>query len=155
MVDASPAIDPISVENIKLNCRTSVQFLVPEMGHAISKSIINCLTPSKSSFDNVSLNRDSMSAIFEAFRSTFGFVRRNSTSLKASPNFCLPLSTSFSIFIFIFSMCSSINTSARYLFFESLLSIKGSLKASTWPEAFQIVGCIKMEESMPTILVCI
>ena len=34
-------------------------------------------------------------------------------------------------------------------FLESLLSIKGSLNASTCPEAFQIVGCIKMAESIP------
>src|SRR5665647_1663979 len=31
-------VDPISVANIRLNCRTSVQFLVPDTGHTISLS---------------------------------------------------------------------------------------------------------------------
>ncbi len=33
----------------------------------------------------------------------------------------------------------------------SRLSIRGSLKASTCPDAFHIVGCMKIAESIPTI----
>ena len=33
----------------------------------------------------------------------------------------------------------------------ALLSIIGSLKLSTWPLAFQVVGCMKIAASMPTI----
>ena len=35
--------------------------------------------------------------------------------------------------------------------FESLLSTSGSLNASTCPEAFQVVGCMKMAASIPTM----
>ena len=47
------------------------------------------------------------------------------------PNLLEAFSTSLSILACNFSRYSSINWSARYLFLESLLSIKGSLNAST------------------------
>ena len=40
MVLAPSAVDPICVENMRLNWRTSVQLRVPDMGHAISQSMI-------------------------------------------------------------------------------------------------------------------
>ena len=42
---------PESVLNIKLNCLTSVQLHVPDIGHFISRSSISFLTLSRSIFD--------------------------------------------------------------------------------------------------------
>ena len=72
-------------------------------------------------------------------------------SSKFSKRF-FAFSISVSIFPSIFAICSSIKTSALYRFLESLLSMRGSLKASTCPLAFQTVGCMNIEASMPTIL---
>ncbi len=44
----APAVEPNSVENIKLNCLTSVQFFVPLMGSTISSSRIICFSASRS-----------------------------------------------------------------------------------------------------------
>ena len=41
---APSAVEPICVENIRLNWRTSVQFLEPDMGQTIPTSSIRVLT---------------------------------------------------------------------------------------------------------------
>ncbi len=148
---APSAVDPISVANIRLNCLTSVQFLVPETGHTISLSIIICLSSVRSVAFSAFEKRIFRASYLAWFSSTLWFVSLNFFSSNEAPN----LSLAFSISLFIFSSslarCSSIRTSALYLFLESLLSIRGSLKASTCPEAFQMVGCMNIAESMPTI----
>ena len=64
MVEASPATEPISVENIKLNCLTSVQFLEPETGQTISNSTIKSRTASRSLFSNAAFIFVSIASIF-------------------------------------------------------------------------------------------
>ena len=151
---APSAVDPISVENIKLNWRTSVQLLVPEIGQTILLSTIIWRSSTKLlSFKAFAILAVS-SSFFRIFSSTCGLVWRYNVSSNFSPNLFFALATSFSILSSYLAIWSSISTSARYLFFESLLSINGSLKASTCPEAFQIVGCMKMAESNPTTFSC-
>ena len=113
MVLASPATDPSSVENIRLNWRTSVQFLEPEIGQTISRSRMSCRTPSRSFCSSAFFMRSSICAIFSWLRKTFGLVALNCSASKASPKRFWPFSTSFSIFWRIFSMWSSKRTSAR------------------------------------------
>ncbi len=95
---------------------------------------------------------DLIDSIFFLYATTLSLVVINSFSSKLSPNLFFALAISLFIFDSIFSQYSSINTSALYLFLESLLSIKGSLNASTCPEAFHISGCINIALSRPTIL---
>ena len=152
---ASSLTEPTFVSNIRLNCLTSVQLREPDTGSAISQSTIICRISARSLFSEASTNRFLTPAILSASSVTLLLVCLNIASSNVSPKRFAALSTSFLIFSSSFSKNSSISTSARYLFLESLLSISGSLKASTWPEAFQTSGCIKIAESSPTILSCI
>ena len=137
--------------NIRLNCLTSVQLHVPEIGHLISKSSISIFTDAKSSFSKADTILDLILSIDDNISCTLGLVSINCFLSNLSLNLFSALTISFWTFKFNFSICSSINTSALYLFFESLLSIKGSLKASTCPEATHVLGCINIAESIPTI----
>ena len=91
---------------------------------------------------------------FLVYETTLGLVFTNSILLNESPKRFAALAISFSIFISILATYSSTRTSALYLFLEILLSINGSLKASTCPEAFHVVGCIKIAASIPTMFSC-
>ena len=87
-------------------------------------------------------NRALVSSIFFDIPAR-ALVVTNVSLLKASPKRLAAFSTSLLNLIFhlgdgIFNQ--NIGTVA---FLESLLSIIGSLKASTWPLAFHVVGCIK------------
>ena len=66
--------DPISVENIKLNCLTSVQLLVPEIGSFIPNSIIKFLRPSKSFFNKHLFNSLDVFLILSELLITLLFV---------------------------------------------------------------------------------
>jgi hypothetical protein len=77
------------------------------------------------------INELDISLCFFEYLSTLGFVDLNSFSSKLSPNLFFPLEISLLIFDSILRRYSSTKTSALYLFLESLLSISGSLKAST------------------------
>ncbi len=124
------------------------------MGQTISLSIMICLSSCRSfafsAFEYLAFT----SSILTWLARTLGFVSLNFFSSKVLPKRADAFSISLSFLSPIFAMYSSIRTSARYLFFESLLSISGSLNASTWPDAFHIVGCMNIAESRPTTFSC-
>ncbi|MFO7747506.1 MAG: hypothetical protein R6V42_06830 [Orrella sp.] len=102
MVEESSDTDPTWVENIRLNCRISVQLAVPLMGQVMPSLIIKSLRAAKSSAS-----------------SNLPMAANSSFARSASP------ACSY------WAALSSINTSARYRFLLSLLSTMGSLKLST------------------------
>ena len=140
---------------MRLNCLTSVQFLEPLSGSVISRSLIKLPKPSMSPSFMASARSLSTLSISTCLSIHLWLVSLNIFSSKVGPNFSFALSTSFWILASIFSAYPSINWSALYLFLESLLSTNGSLNASTCPEAFQVLGCMKMAASIPTMFWCI
>ena len=95
---ADSADAPSFVPNIKLNCLTSVQFLEPDSGHAISNSSINALTSSRFSSPRDFAIRDKISFFRARYSTTRVFVVTNSSRLKASPKRTAAFSISFSAF---------------------------------------------------------
>jgi len=89
---------PSFVPNIRLNCFTSVQFLLPEIGQTISNSIIKFLTSSKSSFSNELPNLDKIALIFSLYPIILELVVINCSLSKLSPNRFVAFLISLSIF---------------------------------------------------------
>ncbi len=135
---ASSLTEPILVSNIRLNCRTSVQLRVPEMGQTISQSSMSFLTSARLLSSSDFTMRAVAVFIFSATSSTLWLVLRNISSSKLSPKRFFAFSTSLLIFSSCFATQSSIRTSARYRFLLSLLSIMGSLNDPTCPDATHV-----------------
>ena len=113
MVLAPSDVEPICVENIRLNCRTSVQLRVPEIGQAISQSMMIWRSSPRSLAFSASANRLCTSSRLAAVSATRGDVSRYLASSKSAPKRLRAFSTSFSIFSSCLASHSSTSTSAR------------------------------------------
>ena len=94
---------PNLVPNIKLNCFTSVQFLEPVSGSAISNSSIKAFTSARFSFSNERAKRFKIASAVALYSNTLGLVDTNCSLSNASPKRFSALATSFSIFASIFA----------------------------------------------------
>ena len=87
---------PISVENIKLNCFTSVQLEVPDIGSLIFKESIKFFKPFKSFDLRHEFILDETSSIWLEYFNTLSLVSLKAFSSNLSPNLFLAFLTSFS-----------------------------------------------------------
>lgn len=142
---APSAVDPISVENIKLNWRTSVQLLVRKSGKQ------SCCQRYLTKFNQVVIIQSlchSGSKFFlfpNIFQPTFTLAGSSGDIMfrQTSPESLFALACFFDLVVIFGNMI--FDQYVLVSLFESLLSI-GSLKASTC-RRLSIVGCMKMAES--------
>ena len=110
---APSASEPICVENIRLNWRTSVQLRVPDTGQTISQSRMIWRSSARSPAFIASAKRACTASRCASVSATRGEVSRYLASSNASPKRLRALATSFSTFSSWRAIQSSISTSAR------------------------------------------
>jgi len=84
--DAPSPVLPSWVLNIRLNWRTSVQFLVPDIGQTIPQSRMSWRNPARSFSIRALVILSCKSSILACSLSTLGLVARNWASSNCSPN---------------------------------------------------------------------